>query len=89
MSASDIHGSAEISVTRVHGPTLLALQGGGWVSNLQKKTLRKHVNGAIYNIINYKAHRYNVCDICTFHIHATQSFMRIIYGIVYRELQVT
>ena len=27
-------------VTKVHGPTLSALRGGGWVSNLQKKALR-------------------------------------------------
>ena len=31
---------AEISVTRVHVSTLLALRGGGWVSNLRKNALR-------------------------------------------------
>ena len=34
------NGSAQISVTTVHGQTLLALRGGGWVSNLQEKALR-------------------------------------------------
>ena len=33
------YGSVQISGTKVHGPTLLALRGDGWVSNLQKKLL--------------------------------------------------
>ena len=33
-------GAAQISVTKVHGPSLLALRRDGWESNLQKKTLR-------------------------------------------------
>ena len=28
-----VYGSAQITVTKVHCPTLLALRGGGWVSN--------------------------------------------------------
>ena len=37
-----VYGSVEISVTKVYGPTLLALQGGGvgGLSNFQKKALR-------------------------------------------------
>ena len=34
-----VYGSAQISDTNMHGPTLLALRGGGLVSNLQKKAL--------------------------------------------------
>ena len=30
-------GSAEIRVTNVYSPTLIALGGGEWVSNFQKK----------------------------------------------------
>ena len=28
-----------LACTKVHGQTLLALRGGGWVSNLQEKAL--------------------------------------------------
>ena len=35
-----VYGSTQISVTKEHGPSLLASGGGGWVSDLQKKTLR-------------------------------------------------
>ena len=32
-----VYGSPQISATNVHGPMLLDLRGGGWVSNLQQK----------------------------------------------------
>ena len=32
--------SRKKSITKMYGSTLLALRGGGWVSNFQKKALR-------------------------------------------------
>ena len=32
-----MYGPVQISLTKVYGPTLLALRGGGWVSNLLGK----------------------------------------------------
>ena len=41
LEVEGVYGSARITVTKIHSPMLLlALRGGGWVSNLREKALR-------------------------------------------------
>ena len=37
----------EKNVMRVYGSTLLALRGGGWVSNFKEKSVTQHLNGPL------------------------------------------
>ena len=38
------------NVTKMYGSTLLALRGGGSVSNLQKKSVTQHLNGPLRTV---------------------------------------